>query len=53
MNAYFANTGDPDWFNEDLARYRSLSSSNIRAAAARFLPLDRRVELVVEPEKQQ
>jgi zinc protease len=51
LNAYFKETGDPDWFNEDLSRYRALSPSDVRAAAARFLPLDRRVELVVEPEK--
>jgi zinc protease len=52
INSYFSDTGDPDWFNEDLARYRSLSPSDVRAAAASFLPLDRRVELIVEPEKQ-
>jgi zinc protease len=51
INSYFTETGDPDWFNEDLARYRALSASDLRAAAARFLPLDRRVELTVEPEK--
>jgi zinc protease len=51
INAYFTETGDPDWFNEDLGRYRSLSPSDVRAAANRFLPLDRRVELTVEPEK--
>jgi zinc protease len=51
MNSYFVDAGDPDWFNEDLARYRALSPSDIRAAALRFLPLDRRVELTVEPEK--
>ena len=51
MNSYFTETGDPDWFNEDLARYRAISTSDLRAAAARFLPLDRRVELTVEPEK--
>src|SRR6478609_6901240 len=49
LNAYYTNTGDPDWFNEDLARYRALSPSDIRATAAQFLPLDRRVELIVEP----
>ncbi|HEY7287984.1 MAG TPA: pitrilysin family protein [Vicinamibacterales bacterium] len=53
INSYYAEAGDPNWFNEDLGRYRSLEPSNVRAAAARFLPLDRRVELVVEPEKQQ
>ncbi len=51
INGYFTETGDPDWFNEDLNRYRALSPSDIRAAAAAYLPLDRRVELVVEPEK--
>src|SRR6185436_6335026 len=38
MNAYFLETGDPDWFNEDLARYTSLSSTDIRAAVSAFLP---------------
>ena len=51
INGYYSETGDPDWFNEDLNRYRGLSPSDIRAAAAQYLPLDRRVELVVEPEK--
>jgi zinc protease len=51
INGYFSETGNPDWFNEDLSRYRALSPSDIRAAAAEFLPLDRRVELIVEPEK--
>jgi zinc protease len=50
LNAYYTNTGDPDWFNEDLARYRALSPSDIRAAADRFLPADRRVELTVVPD---
>ena len=53
LNAYFTETGDPDWFNEDLARYRALSVGDISAAAAQFLPLDKRVELTVEPEKKQ
>jgi zinc protease len=52
LNAYYTKTGDPDWFNEDLARYRALSPSDIRAAAGAFLPAGRRVELVVQPEKQ-
>jgi zinc protease len=51
LNAYFTATGDPDWFNEDLARYRALSVGDIAAAALQFLPLDKRVELIVEPEK--
>jgi zinc protease len=51
INGYFSKTGDPDYFNEDLGRYRALSPSDIRAAAAAFLPRDRRVELTVQPEK--
>jgi zinc protease len=53
INGYYVETGDPDWFNEDLGRYRSLSPSDVRAAVAAFLPLNRRVELIVEPEKKQ
>ena len=51
INGYYTETGDPDWFNEDLNRYRGVSASDISAAAAQYLPLDRRVELIVEPEK--
>jgi zinc protease len=50
LNAYYSNTGNPDWFNEDLARYRSLAASDVRTAAREFLPGDRRVELTVMPE---
>jgi zinc protease len=53
LNAYYTETGDPDWFNEDLARYRALSPSDVRAAAEGFLPRDRRVEVTVVPESQQ
>ena len=52
LNAYYTNTGDPDWFNEDLGRYRALSASDVQAAASAFLPRDRRVELIVMPETQ-
>ena len=51
LNAYFTATGNADYFNEDLARYRSLSPADVQAAAAFWLPLNRRVELVVEPVK--
>jgi zinc protease len=49
LNAYYFATGNPDYFNEDLSRYRALSASDIQAAAAHWLPATRRVELVVEP----
>jgi zinc protease len=50
LNAYFYATGNPDYFNEDLGRYRALSAGDVSAAAASWLPLNRRVELVVEPQ---
>ncbi len=51
LNAYYTYTGNPDYFAEDLARYRALSAADVQAAVNAYLPLDRRVELVVEPEK--
>ncbi len=50
LNHYYTGTGDPDWFNEDLARYRAISPTDVQAAAQAFLPRDRRVELTVVPE---
>ena len=50
LNAYFAAGGGPDYFAEDLARYTSLAPTDIQAAIRRWLPADRRVELIVEPE---
>jgi zinc protease len=49
LNAYYAATGNPDYFGEDLARYRALQPSDIQAAVRRWLPADRRVELSVMP----
>ena len=50
LNAYYTNTGTPDFFNEDLARYRSLDATDIASAVGRYLPRDRRVEMIVLPE---
>jgi zinc protease len=51
LNAYYAAGGGPDFFAEDLARFTSLAPSDIQAAAMQWLPPDRRVELVVQPEQ--
>jgi zinc protease len=51
LNAYFFATGNPDFFNEDLARYRALSAQDIQAAVRAWLPQDRRVELTILPEE--
>ncbi len=50
LNAYYVAGGSPDYFSEDLARYTSLSPSDVQAAVLRWLPSDRRVELIVQPE---
>jgi zinc protease len=52
MNAYDFAGASPDFFAEDLARYTSLSATDVQAAIQRWLPPDRRVELIVEPEAQ-
>jgi zinc protease len=51
LNAYYVATGMPDYFEEDLARYRAISPDDVQSAASRFLPKDRRVELIVTGEK--
>lgn len=53
LNAYYTRTGMPDFFEEDLSRYRALSADDIRSAIAYYLPADRRVELSVVPEGKQ
>jgi zinc protease len=50
LNAYAFAGGSPDYFAEDLARYTSLTPADVQSAALQWLPADRRVELVVEPE---
>jgi zinc protease len=50
LNAYHFAGGSPDFFAEDLARYTSITPADVQAAIVRWLPRDRRVELVVEPE---
>jgi zinc protease len=53
LNAYYFAAGNPDFFAEDLARYMSLTPDDIQAAILRWLPADRRVEVIVEPEVSQ
>ena len=53
LNAYFTTTGNPDYFAEDLARYRSLSPSDVTSAVRAWLPPDRRVEVTVVPGEKQ
>jgi zinc protease len=50
LNAYFTATGNPDFFNEDLSRYRARSVTDLQATVRYWLPADRRVELTVLPQ---
>jgi zinc protease len=52
LNAYYFAGGNPDFFAEDLARYTSLTPSDVQAAIRRWMPAGQRVELTVAPESQ-
>jgi len=51
LNSYYTATGTPDFFEEDMARYRALDPVDVSSAVASFLPRDRRVELTVLPQE--
>lgn len=53
LNGYEFAVGNPDWFQEDLSRYRALAPSDVKAAAETWLPLDRRVVLRVVPREEE
>jgi zinc protease len=49
LNAYNVFLGEPDYFDRDLARYRSITRDAVTRAAATWLRRDRRVALSVVP----
>jgi zinc protease len=53
LNAYYMYTGNPDYFEEDLARYRALSPEDLQAAVQRYLTAASRVELSVVPAREE
>ena len=53
LNAYYFRTGNPDYFEEDLARYRSLAPNDLQAAAARYLGAGRVLVSVVPEGKKE
>ncbi len=53
LNAYYFRTGDPDSFEEDLARYRALAPNDVQAAAFQFLGPGRVVISVVPEGKKE
>ena len=52
LNQYFAFTGKPDYFGQDMARYRAVQPADVQAAVKQWLPSDRRFELSIVPAKQ-
>jgi len=50
LNSYLTATGNPDYFQEDLARYQALGPGDLSAAAITFLRDDARVVLSVVPD---
>ena len=50
LNSYSFFTGNPDYFNEDLARYKAVDPGDIRMAAVTVLLEDRNVVLSIVPE---
>ena len=50
LNNYFALTGNPDYFNEDLSRYKALAPDDIQMAVQTMLRTDAMVILSVVPQ---
>jgi zinc protease len=51
LNSYYKASGEPDYFQKDLDRYRAVTPPEVKAAVERYLPKDRRVELSIVPEE--
>jgi zinc protease len=49
LNAYLYYTGTPDYFNQDLERFRRLTPGHLTAVARRYLDPDRRIVLSIVP----
>jgi zinc protease len=50
LNSYLYATGNPDYFNEDLGRYKALDPRDIQSVASTFLHDNARVVLSIVPE---
>ncbi len=50
LNTYFMLAGNPDYFNEDLARYKALEPKDVQAAAQTYLRDNGRVVLSIVPQ---
>ena len=50
LNNYFMLTGNPDYFNEDMARYKAVAPKDLRAVTFTFLRDDGRIILSIVPQ---
>ena len=51
INMYNQLAHDPGFLPKDLARYEGATTDSVAAAAARYLPFDRRIVVVVTPDQ--
>lgn len=49
LNTYYYYTGNPDYLNEDLARYRAIEVKDIQAITSRYLQSNQRLLLSIVP----
>lgn len=49
LNTYYYYTGNPDYLNEDLARYRAVEVKDIQAITSRYLQSNQRLLLSIVP----
>ena len=52
LNRYYCSVGETNFFRRDLERYTSLTPADISKAVRRYLPVDKRAELTIVPEKE-
>jgi zinc protease len=50
LNEYYYYTGNPDYFNEDLQRYKALDATDLSSAARQYLKDNARVVVSIVPE---
>ena len=50
LNNYYVETGNPDYFNEDFARYKALTPEDIQSVAQTYLREDGDVVLSIVPQ---
>jgi zinc protease len=50
LNEYFMHTGNPDYMNEDLMRYKAIRADDLSAVAKTYLRDDGRVVLSIVPQ---